>query len=300
MIATCFLVGLLTIVFLVNLLVIIVTFSNKTTKLCPFCRVYSVSYIGNIMGSFSLYLSDILQRNDGYSDYAEINHQRLDLDQYFFLYMGIGLNMCGIVSFTYVRYKFLKAHERPPDEETTFEIFIKYMLPQIFLTAFIAAVIVFVQHILKTNLLLHSLLILTFFPIVITIGVNLNLTRVLQNRARLGRIYNQSASVKKLRCAQIFILLTTCLQLAYLTFGIIIFVVYIYHKSNLRMMEVLYWVFRVLFFFVFTLEAKMFLHQIPEGRKTIKNALTMCIKTPWNLNTIKTVNNNNNKINGIV
>lgn len=296
MILTLVLTVLLVVVFLLNCLVLIVTYSNKTTKLCPFCRVFSLSYLGNIMGAFSLYLNDILQHGD--TEEYKIEYRLLKVDHYFFLYMGIGLNMCGIVSFTYVRYKFLKANERPPAEETTREIFLKYMLPQILLTAVISALVTGFQHWYKTNLLNHSILI-TFLPISVIICVNVSLTRILQRHQKLGRFCNQEASIKKLRRAQVFILLTACLQFSYLMLGIITFLVYHYNQHSHDTMRVLFWIIRVLFFLVFTLEAKMFLYQIPEGRKTIKNALKVlfCIKVkqkPTIVAAISTINSLNN------
>lgn len=275
-------------VLLLNFLVLIVTYSNQTTKLCPFCRVFSLTYIGNIMGGFSLFFSDILQHiNEDKHEYHG-KDELLNLDHYFFLYMGVTLNMCGIVSFTYVRYRFLKCHMRPPHNESMYKVFLKYMLPQFVLAILIAGTIVTLQHLLNSNLISYSLL-LTFIPIILVIIVNIILTTHLQSQAKLGNVLKQRASLKKLRRAQKFIFLTACFQLVYLVAVVSTFFVCIYHKHSLnKNYELTFWTIRVLFFLMFTLEAKMFLHQIPEGRKTIKRALTTVFskKDPTNETTI--------------
>ena len=266
------------IVLLLNGAVLFVTYWNSVTKFCPFCRVFSLSYLGNIMGALSLFVNDII--HDGHVAIS-FDSELLAKDKYFFLYMGVGLNICGLVTSTYVRYYLLKSIERPKPAKSTFEMFIKFLIPQILLTAFLAGMVLVIQQKTKLNLLTLGLL-LTFIPLCFVIIWNVQLTLYLQKQQRVGRQCNLASSVKRLKRAQIFILGTTCLYVLYLIIGIVAFTISLKYIDNRDIHNAMFWILRILFLLMFTLEAKMFLYKVNEGRKTFEDAFRklFCCKYP--------------------
>lgn len=269
--------GLIYILFL-NGLAIGLTIYMRRVLTCWISRQLISSYIGNILGGVSLIGNYLSTGSSGIPPPGCV----FGKDKFFFLYVGISINMIIILCNTYLRYRGIVC-QRNVGEYMNYRQTIK----RIALPAWLAAVVVAtIASIIEHYVMAYTFIIVVAIcaiPLFVSIIWNFSLSQFLVFSSASTRASGRHQSMRTLKHARAIIYATIACHTLFLIIGAAITLLLRYYAQIEMLVVITVWIIRFIYFILFTIGAKVFLLKTPQVRIALKLIVmrkTCCVELP--------------------
>ena len=237
-----------------NLFVLGTALAVTATRICPVRKLFLSSYVGNIIGSASLFHNEIKNTKYGMPPLG----CRVGVDRYYFLYLGVSINMVILLTNSYVRYKAivsLQISRGNQDLNSNRSVILKYMVPTWILSMFIASIAVCIC--------------ISGIPLMWSILFSIMLHRFLSASQNNTAVKKRPASDKRIEDAKCMINTAIIAHSFYLILGVVSTLMSKYLPHNKSVVVTCFWVFWIVAAAMFSVEAKVFLYKTPDARHAI-------------------------------
>lgn len=263
-ILSVFLAGILLLNGMAIVITMVINFYNTKFR-CSVRRMFLSSYIGNILGGTSLLINDIMYTKHGL---LQVGCQQ-SMDGFFFLYLGVAINMIIIVSNTYVRYHGMKSFKRVTTPHTNKEILLRFTLPAWIVATCVAAALAIASNRYKSLHQAYLCVGLSVPSLLVAIACNIRLNKALTNAQRNTTIAGRTKSARNVHKAQTIIKTTIGAHCVLVILGLTSSVLMKFTGTVEESFIACTWTMRFIYIFMFSIEAEVFFQYTPQARRRI-------------------------------
>ena len=251
-----------------NFTLITIIISSRVLRSCCLNMQLVSSFIGNILGGLSLFGNELLYTKNGIPPIG----CQYGKDKYFFLYLGVSINVMTTVLNTHYRYENI-ASMIPNTKKKAMsrkELILRCWLPSWLVSAVIATIASIVQDYFITYQFLMSVVI-SVIPLSTSITWNILLTRFLHSIMNSTRIIERRESQMGLERATYIVKATIIVHVLILSVGGTATLSLVFIPDQETAIVSVIWVLRIFYVLLFSIEAKLFIRKTPKARKILKN-----------------------------
>ena len=274
-----FLVMMLAYIILFNSIVLVLTVYTRSLRSCCFSKQLLACYTGNILGGLSLVGNDLFYSKDGIQPIG----CQLGQDRYFFMYLGISVNMLILVSNTYLRFKKVTGMKPKVNISTrgnlsTRDMMLKCLLP----VCAICICVSLTASLLQSHFVKYQFILcvgISFIPLSVSIVWNMLLSKFLTSRQKNHESRERPEATEHLSRAKSIINCTIIAEVISLAMGTIVSLLILSFTEHEAAFVGMTWLQRAVYVFIFTYPGGIFLCYTPEARQKLKEIIGKC---SWN------------------